>query len=223
MAKFDDSAKAYDEWYNSKLGKFVDKVEDDCAFGLFTVKKGMTVLDIGCGTGNYSIKLAKMGYKVIGIDVSDEMLNIAKEKAKDKGLDIGFYKKDVLNLDFEDEQFDAVFSMAALEFIPETKKAIDNIFKVVKKGGKILIGTINRESKWGELYLSKEFQENSVFKYAKLKTTEELKQLKSENLVNIKECLYIPPNVNEDDISLEKELELSKSERGGFVCTLWEK
>jgi ubiquinone biosynthesis O-methyltransferase len=223
MAIFDKEANSYDGWYQTKLGNFIDKVESDCAFELFKLEKGMTVLDIGCGTGNFSIKLAKAGCKVIGIDISEEMLSIAKEKAKQKGLDIEFYNMDIYKLNFENEYFDAVFSMAAFEFIKEPEKALNEIFRVVKKGGEILIGTINKESSWGELYLTEEFQKNSVFKYADFKTLEDFKKLKTENLVSTNECLFIPPDVKEEDINTDKELEYSKSKRGGFICALWKK
>lgn len=223
MAVFDKEAKSYDGWYDTKLGKFIDQVETDCAFELFQVKEGMKILDIGCGTGNFSMKLAKMGCSVIGIDISEEMLSIARKKAEQEGLNIEFYNMDLYHLDFEDEAYDGVFSMAAFEFIKEPQKAMDEIFRVVKKNGKILIGTINRDSKWGELYLSEDFQKNTVFKYADFKSLDDLKSFKSEYLVNTGEGLFIPPNTEEENINIENERTLSKSERGGFVCALWEK
>lgn len=223
MAVFDKEAASYDDWYKTRMGDFIDKVETDLAFRLFKPNKGMKVLDIGCGTGNFSIKLAKMGCEVIGIDVSNEMLERAKTKAKEENLDINFYNMNVYDLDFEDESFDAVFSMAAFEFIKEPQKAMDEIFRVAKKGAQILIGTINKDSKWGELYLSKSFREDSVFKYADFKTMDDLKALNTKNLVDTGECLFISPNTKEDEINIEKEKELSKTERGGFICAMWKK
>lgn len=223
MAIFDREASHYDKWYETKMGSYVDKVETDCALNLFKVKKGMKILDIGCGTGNFSIKLAKMGCKVVGIDISEEMLNIAEEKAKKEDLDIEFYNMDVYDLKFEKETFDGVFSMAAFEFIKKPEPALEEIFRVVKKDGHVLIGTINKDSKWGELYLSKEFQENTVFKYADFKTIEDISSWKEDKLIDIDTCLFIPPNVAEEDISIEKEIELSKREKGGFICALWKK
>ena len=223
MAVFDKEAIHYDQWYKSKLGNFVDKVETELAFFLFKPTSGMKILDVGCGTGNFSIKLAEMGCKVVGIDVSEEMLNKARKKAKDKGLDIEFYKMDVYNMDFSEESFDGVFSMAAFEFIKDPQKAYDEMYRVLKKNGNLLIGTINRESKWGELYLSKPFQENSVFKYADFKSIEDLKSWNNKEVVDSGECLFISPNTREDNISMGLEKQLSSSERGGFICVLWQK
>lgn len=224
MAIFDKEAKIYDEWYKSKLGNFVDEVETRCVFDLFKAKKGMKVLDVGCGTGNFSIKLAKMGCEVVGIDVSEEMLKVAEAKAREEGLNIKFYKMDAHQMEFEDNTFDGVLSVTAFEFLKEPEKAIEEIFRVLKPNGQLLIGTINKNSKWGEMYLSKEFQENTVFKYADLKTIEDMKSYKKEYLVDIKECLFVPPNAEEEDICMVKEMELAqKGKRGGFICALWRK
>lgn len=221
MAIFDNESNIYDDWYKTKLGKHVDLVESECAFNLFKIKKGMKILDIGCGTGNFSIKLAKKGCKVSGIDLSDKMLILAREKAEKENVPISYYNMSVYDLNFPDQHFDAVFSMATFGFIKDISKAIIEVFRVCKNKGQIMIGTINRESKWGKLYTSKEFQENTVFKYAQLRSIEDFKEQMSKNIFATKECLYIPPDIKEEEISMQKEEELSKIERPGFFCVLW--
>ena len=223
MSIFDPEAKTYDIWYDTKMGAFADMVQTKLAFELFEPKKGMHVLDVGCGTGNFSIKLAKMGLKVTGIDVSVNMLNVAESKAKAEGLEIDFINMDARDIKFEDNYFDGVISMAMLEFIREPSTVLREMFRVVKKSGRILMGTINRDSKWGDLYLSEEFRENSVFKHASLKTIDELIKLHPEKPKATGQCLFIPPGMPEDRISLETERELAATERGGFICALWVK
>ena len=221
MTIFDNISNAYDDWYKTKIGKHVDLVESECAFSLFKIKKGIKVLDLGCGTGNFSIKLAKKGCKVTGIDLSDKMLTLAREKAEKENLQINYYNMNVYDLNFPDEYFDAVFSMATFEFVKDMGKAINEIFRVCKDKGQIMIGTINQDSKWGELYASEEFQKNTVFKNAQLRNPEDLKKLKSDKIVSTGECLYIPPDIKEEEISRKKEEKLSKIEKPGFFCVLW--
>jgi len=223
MIIFDNEAKEYDNWYETKLGKFVDKIETKCAFDMLELKKGMNVLDIGCGTGNYSIKLANMGLIVTGIDISNKMLEVAREKTVKRNLNINYQNMDIYDLKFENDKFDFVFTMAAFEFIDNPEKAINEMFRVLKKDGYLLIGTINKDSLWGELYSSKEFQKNSVFKYANFKRIDDLVNLKTDNLIKTSSCLFIPPNSGDDDITIEKETELSKVNKGGFICALWKK
>jgi ubiquinone/menaquinone biosynthesis C-methylase UbiE len=223
MAVFDKIANSYDSWYDTKMGRFVDRVETELAFGMFKIYPGMTILDVGCGTGNFSIKLANQGCKVIGIDISDEMLDIARNKVKEMNLDIEFYNMDVYKLKFENEIFDAAFSMAAFEFIDRPQNALNEMMRVVRKGGQIFIGTISGDSKWGELYSSEPVKSNSVFKYACFKTLEELRRLNPEKLVKSGQCLFIPPDIEENNISMEMENELSQTEKGGYVCALWTK
>jgi ubiquinone/menaquinone biosynthesis C-methylase UbiE len=138
-------------------------------------------------------------------------------------LDIEFYNMDVYNLKFENEIFDAAFSMAAFEFIDRPQNALNEMMRVVRKGGQIFIGTISGDSKWGELYSSEPVKSNSVFKYACFKTLEELRRLNPEKLVKSGQCLFIPPDIEENNISMEMENELSQTEKGGYVCALWTK
>jgi ubiquinone/menaquinone biosynthesis C-methylase UbiE len=213
----------YDSWYVSRMGQFVDEVETALAFRLFKPVGDMDILDVGCGTGNFTIKLAKMGCKVTGIDISDGMLNIAEEKAKELKLDAKFHIMDVYKLEFPDSSFDAVFSMAALEFIKEPKKAYSEMIRVLKPGGSLLIGTIQKDSPWGEAYLDQAKSPDSIFRFADFKSLEELVNLDNENLISKGECLFVPPGADERDYCFEGELKYSKVNRGGFVAALWKK
>lgn len=224
MSFFDPIANEYDLWYEKPLGKFVDEVETKLALELFQPKPGMYVLDVGCGTGNFSIKLAKLGVKVVGIDISEEMLKIAREKAKRLGLQIEFVKMDVYSLQFPSDHFDGVFSMATFEFIHEPKRAFEEMMRVLKPSGHLLIGTINKDSPWGELYEERAKQDpTSVFRHASFKTEKDLEELDPKNLVKIAQCVFIPPNAFEEQLNWDEEKRLSKTQRGGFIVVLWRK
>jgi len=221
---FDPIANEYDLWYEKPLGRFVDEVETKLALELFQPKPGMYVLDVGCGTGNFSIKLAKLGVKVVGIDISEEMLKIAREKAKRLGLQIEFVKMDVYSLQFPSDHFDGVFSMATFEFIHEPKRAFEEMMRVLKPSGHLLIGTINKDSPWGELYEERAKQDpTSVFRHASFKTEKDLEELDPKNLVKIAKCVFIPPNASEEQLNWDEEKRLSKTQRGGFIVALWRK
>ncbi|MFW5647886.1 MAG: class I SAM-dependent methyltransferase [Candidatus Alkaliphilus sp. MAG34] len=223
MAVFDKKAVDYDQWYESKLGRFADEVETKLAFSLFKPIPGMKILDVGCGTGNFSIKLVEKGCRVVGIDISEEMLEKAREKAKLKNLDIDFLNMDAYSMNFPDENFDGVFSMAAFEFFNEPQKVYDEMYRVLKQNGYLLIGTINRQSKWGKFYISKSSRENSIFRYAHFKSLDDLKSLNREKVIDSGECLFIPPDAKEEDINMEFERKFSCNKRGGFICVLWKK
>ncbi len=224
MALFDQEVENYDKWYETSIGEHADKVETECAFSLLKVKSGMHILDVGCGTGNFSIKLAQQGALVIGVDTSRKMLAKARKKARQEKLDIEFKEMDCLNLHFLDNTFDSVLSMATIEFISDYPRMISEMFRVCKKGGSILVGTINRDSDWGKLYQDTEYQKKvRVFRYAHFKAPEELSKIKKEALVDIRECLFIPPDLPESEISMAKEEEFSRHKSGGFFCILWQK
>lgn len=223
MATFDEFASQYDKWYSKDKGSFIDKVETDLVFKMLNIKKSMRILDVGCGTGNFSFKLAELGCQVTGIDVSEEMLAIAKAKASEHINNIDFLKMDVTDLNFADNTFDIAISMAAFEFIADTGQALDEMFRVVKTGGQILVGTIAGDSQWGEFYKSKPLRENTVFKYAHFKTLREMKGWKQHNLVNTGECLYISPLSDDAEFTLEHENKLAGKKKGGYICVLWGK
>lgn len=223
MIVFDKEAQAYDNWYETKTGQLIDEVETALAMELLKPQKGMKVLDIGCGTGNYSIKLTELGCNVTAVDVSQKMIDIAMEKTLQKKMEIDFRIGQVEKLAFKENSFDAVVSITAIEFFDNVQKGIEEIFRVAKVGAPILIGTINKESAWGELYETPYFQENTVFKYANLVGKSMLSKIKTKHLIDFKESLFFLPNTPEEKLSLELEQSLSSKNRGGFICGLWKK
>jgi len=91
------------------------------------------ILDLGCGTGTLTRKIAESGAKVVGVDQSAEMIATAKSQFPN----LPFYIESVTSLPFENE-FDAVFSNAVLHWIKTPDVAVQNIAKVLKHGGRFV-------------------------------------------------------------------------------------
>ncbi|EKQ53369.1 MAG: methylase involved in ubiquinone/menaquinone biosynthesis [Methanobacterium sp. Maddingley MBC34] len=109
------------KWYQELFTNYAEKYEKevftqgtmgevDFLESEINYDKGCRILDVGCGTGRHAIELAKRGYSVTGVDLSENMLNKAREKAIDAGVPIDFQIADARNLQFEDE-FDLVIMM----------------------------------------------------------------------------------------------------------------
>ncbi len=103
------------------------------------LRPGQRVLDLGCGTGYPAVLAAQaVGSKgeVIGLDLAEAMLEVARRKAKTLGLaNATFQPADVTTLPFETASFDAVITRFCLMFLPDVPKAVAEIARVVKPGG----------------------------------------------------------------------------------------
>ena len=106
---------------------------------LGTETKKLGILDVGCGTGMITLPLAELGHNVTGIDLSEGMLKIAKEKASNFNLAVEFKLGDAENLPFEDELFDVVINRHLLWTLPDPEKAISDWKRVLKPEGKLVI------------------------------------------------------------------------------------
>jgi len=109
--------------------------------------KSLRILDVGCGTGRHAIELSDRGYSVTGIDLSDSMLDKARQKAKEKGLDIEFICCDARDLPFE-SQFDVAIMICEGAFpLLETDElnyeVLRNVTKSIKDKSKFIFTTLN--------------------------------------------------------------------------------
>jgi 2-polyprenyl-3-methyl-5-hydroxy-6-metoxy-1,4-benzoquinol methylase len=109
--------------------------------------KAARILDIGCGTGRHSIELAKRGYALVGIDLSESLLKRAKEKASEQKLQIVFQKHDARDLPFARE-FDLAVMLCEGAFpLMETDEMnyqiLQNAADALKPKGKLIFTTLN--------------------------------------------------------------------------------
>ena len=110
-----------------------------------------TFLDIGCGLGRHSIYMAENGFKVYGIDYSNYVIDIVKEKAYNKGLDIKLSVGNIAKLPYEDESIDCIGAIGVLS--NSDKNGISLILKemhrVLKEGGETYFNIISKLSDMG--------------------------------------------------------------------------
>lgn len=188
---FDNIANLYDKWFETPLGKKIFESEKRAIENLIEKVEGKVALDLGIGTGLFTQILREKGFRVIGVDISEEMLKIAKER----GFEV--IKHDLNNpLPFENESFDFVFSMTSIEFLKDPKPLFNEVKRVLKKDGKFLLITLNSLSLWAlKRRVEGIFDKNNLFNKAKFYSPISLKKL-FKNGWKILRCeskTFIPP------------------------------
>ncbi len=110
------------------------------------IKEGMTVLDLGSGAGfDCFIAARKVGRagKVIGIDMTEAMVRKARENAKNYGYsNVEFRLGDIEELPLADGTVDVIISNCVINLSPDKKKVFEEAYRVLKKGGKMLVSDI---------------------------------------------------------------------------------
>jgi 2-polyprenyl-3-methyl-5-hydroxy-6-metoxy-1,4-benzoquinol methylase len=140
---FDNYAHTYDhETFTKGTVQEVDFIEQEIGFD-----KKKQIIDIGCGTGRHSIELAKRGYSVTGIDLSESQLKRAREKAAEAGVDIKFEQHDARSLKFKNE-YDVALTLCEGGFaLMETDEMNFAVLKgaanALKSDGIFILTTLN--------------------------------------------------------------------------------
>lgn len=99
------------------------------------IRPGSEVLDVACGTGNLAIPAARQGAKVTGVDIATNLLEQARMRATNEGLNAEFREGDAEALPFPDAQFDAVVSMFGAMFAPRPAVVAAELVRVCRPNG----------------------------------------------------------------------------------------
>lgn len=104
------------------------------------------ILDAGCGYGSVAVKLAKNKIQVIGVDVLESKVLTARQLARKAGVDrkAEFMVGSMTNLVFPNNFFDAAISLDAIEFVEDDKKAFEELARVLKPSGRLIVSVLHK-------------------------------------------------------------------------------
>lgn len=226
MELFDEKASEYDQYCLTPLGHFVDTVERHMVAEAAKPTPGERAIDLGCGTGNYTLWLHSQGVKVTGVDISGRMLEEARKKAA--GLDVEFIEANLMQLPFEDNSFDLAVCNVALEFVENAKVVLQEVHRILKPSGRFIAGFIGRQSPWADKYIRRGQEDpQSVYRKAYFYSYAEASSLGWKPPASVQFGLYVGPEEFEDEGNaqkLEALRQIRQDEPGaGFFVVRWDK
>jgi ubiquinone/menaquinone biosynthesis C-methylase UbiE len=126
------------DWERIRKSYFDDRVTS------LTIEKllprDLALADIGCGTGSLTVELARFAEKVIGVDLSQEMLRRARNVAKERQLrNIEFRHGDALKLPLAARSVDAAFCVMVLHFLSDPQQAVAELCRITRSGGSVIV------------------------------------------------------------------------------------
>jgi len=162
MLDFDSLASAYDAWFENE-GKLIFDTEVQ-AFQRVLTLLPQPWLEVGVGSGRFAQAL---GIET-GIDPSIKLL----EMARSRGI-TGFLARGEEQF-FDEETFGTVFVIVTLCFVESPLAVLQEVHRILKRGGKIALGLVLRESPWGQFYLGRKQEGHRFYKHATFYSFEEV-------------------------------------------------
>ena len=122
--------------FREEQGTYNELVEVPAMLSLIGDVQGKKVLDAGCGYGYYSVLMAERGARVTGIDISERMIELAKQNARMASIECQFLVCDMQDLRvFTENSFDMVISSIVVGYLDNLEKAFSEVFRVLKCNG----------------------------------------------------------------------------------------
>ena len=220
-AVFDEWPEKYDQWFTTPIGSLVRKYESELILSFLKPATGEMILDAGCGTGVFTCDIISSGSQVIGLDISFPMLRRAREKSGS----VRFHpiRGDISTLPFRAESFDKVVSVTALEFIEDAKSAVAELFRIVKKGGVVVVATLNSRGPWAARRREEAKRGHSIFSKAVLRSPEDLLSLSPVKGAVGSAIHFGKEDAPEKAVEAELEGQTIGSMTGAFAAVRWMK
>lgn len=186
----------YRKWRGSSLGALTDRIERGLIFGLTGELPGKTVLDVGCGDGAISLPAAERGAEVFAVDASAEACQAARRNAQIRGRQIALQVGNAQHLPYSTGTFDVVLAVTVLCFLEDAAGALREMARVVRPGGKLVIGELGRWSLWALGRRLRGFMGSALWRKARFRTPAGLRCLAEDaglRVNAVRGAIYYPP------------------------------
>jgi ubiquinone/menaquinone biosynthesis C-methylase UbiE len=148
--EWDAALESWADFVREGKDFYREEMNNPAFFNLVGNVRGKQVLDLACGEGSNARILAKKGARVVGVDFSKKMIELARQTEKKEKLGIKYYASDAAHLkEFQSDYFDIVTCFMALMDVEEYEEAIREVARVMKKGGRFIFSITHPCFEWG--------------------------------------------------------------------------
>lgn len=188
--------QAYESWRATALGAVTEAIEQRLILELMGDLRDARVLDAGCGDGLLVCTAALRGASVTGVDADPAMVAAAQARADRAGVKADFMDGRIERLPFADGGFDAVVAVTVLCFVADTGGAVREVARVLRPGGRLVLGELGRWSLWAAIRRLRGWLSVSPWKTARFRTAGELRTLAEHaglRVTAIRGAVFYPP------------------------------
>ena len=141
-------------WESGDYGVFAKYLEKGALefFDRLDIRPATRLLDVACGAGQLTIPAARKGVQVTGLDLADNLVQQARARAAEEGLEIQVDQGDAENLPYPDASFDVVMSLIGAMFAPRPELVASEMIRVCRPGGRIAMGNWTPEGHIGQMF-----------------------------------------------------------------------
>jgi ubiquinone/menaquinone biosynthesis C-methylase UbiE len=218
---FDPWPDKYDQWFASPIGNMIRSYEAELVLGMLGPSQGERILDAGCGTGVFTQDVIASGAAVAGLDLSFPMLARAHDKLSGKAF--AAVRGDMRRLPFNDLTFDKAISITAIEFIQDARRAVSELFRVTRPGGRIVVATLNRLSPWADRRRRSGKEGHSLFQDVVFRSPEDMEHL-STVPCTCRTAIHFQKDEDPGRArAIEEEGRSRQRNTGAFLACCWQK